>query len=1307
MRKRLIRIAMLAGGGLVVLAIAVALIVRHMGPGTLQDWIGTQLQDIADSYLNPKLSFTDLAYEYPLRVSLKNLHLTADDPANPGHTIDIIACRHAMVALAEIPSIGKPIVIQKIILDQPLISAVAVAPRSKQFVGFSELVRGGSASGAAEEKSSGPPRKLSDVFQMRLVQITDGKIVYDPRIPGTVPMALDRINTALNIEPADAGWYKLDTVIARKPVFELQLAGQLNLDSFSVRGVDIKLLADLGRDKLDYLPPELQAMLRQYDARGKLNVEVTGSMPIMDPMKGRVEAIVKLDGANFAMGGLRIPVDNLDLDARFADGKADLPSLKIAALGGSAVLSGSATLNDRLDADLHLKVAGMVLEQLLAKVAPASGSPARLDLDFNFAGSVMSILGKAPAKPGEPLASIGVKDFRISADDPMNPEEKIDVVACKSLDVAMTEPIVSGKPIVIDKIIFDRPELSAVAVAPGATRFVGVPDLPSSASAGPSAPMPKLGDLLRVKTFQLKCARIIYDPRIPGTRRMCLDPIDTSLNVDPNDPGSYRVSTNISRKPAFSLAIDGEINIDDPGVQNLNLDLQADLTQEPLDFLPPQLQLILKQTRARGRLSVKAGASVAMSDLARGKVHLDLDARNVELSQGDIHIPLDDVSISARLRDGKVQQTVRIAALNNVFDLSGSVALNDRLDTDETLTLKDVELEPLLAALRPNQPALKTSTKLSAAIEVQSPLMVAMGAIPGSGNEPAASVTVRNLRLTADDPRTAGQPLDFAACDRLGVALSALPTSGKPIAIDSVVVEHPAIRAVAMGPGSRELAGFSALRMMAASRTPPATMATEPPPRLSDVFRLGSLSVADASLYYDPRIDGTVPLSLNHITTKIGLDSAAGDAYRFDLLIPSKPDLNLELAGRFNVDTMVADALKLNVTARVGADVPKYLPPQLQKRLGPYDPVGSLALKVTGTLPVLHPAAGDVEADLLVDHFAATTGGYRIPIDHLRLPIRLKGGRVEIQDSAKLGGPMLETLGGAANLTGTVTLNERLDSTLALTVDGMLLQTLMADKISEPRKNLIGAVHANVELKNAPLRIIAARATSRPADESDPPSPLASADLPAYWGAADIELTHARLVGLELFQGMDNIARSVFTDIFKRSDKDKPQTVVPKESAQVVCAFQKDRISISNLHYNGDGPCRRRQRLCDAQPGGEPGPDRRADVQTQQPGVRGQLDQKRQRFAVVLSRFGNRRQFEDRAQTRQRCAHRSGGEGSHARSAEAHEGRRESRRHWSGQGRLVHPRVVRSQGSESGQELNGNCHLTILRRQLRPLLHGR
>src|SRR5262249_45227677 len=155
----------------------------------------------------------------------------------------------AAVTLGEIPSIGKPIVIEKIILEKPLFSAVAVEPKSKQFIGFSNLIKGGSTAAApvapkAEEKSPGQPTKLSDIFRMKLVQLIDGKIVYDPRIPGTIPMELDQINTALNIESAESGWYKLNTVITRKPVFEVEVAGQLNLDTFNVRDFALKMMAD-------------------------------------------------------------------------------------------------------------------------------------------------------------------------------------------------------------------------------------------------------------------------------------------------------------------------------------------------------------------------------------------------------------------------------------------------------------------------------------------------------------------------------------------------------------------------------------------------------------------------------------------------------------------------------------------------------------------------------------------------------------------------------------------------------------------------------------------------------------------------------------------------------------------------------------------------------------------------------------------------------------------------------------------------------------------------------------------------------
>src|SRR5262245_26371130 len=91
------------------LAIAAGILIRSAGDsgsGVLESWIGSQFQGIANSYLNPTLTFTDLDYQYPGTVSLKNLRLSADDPGRPGAKVDILACAMAAVTLAEIPRVG-------------------------------------------------------------------------------------------------------------------------------------------------------------------------------------------------------------------------------------------------------------------------------------------------------------------------------------------------------------------------------------------------------------------------------------------------------------------------------------------------------------------------------------------------------------------------------------------------------------------------------------------------------------------------------------------------------------------------------------------------------------------------------------------------------------------------------------------------------------------------------------------------------------------------------------------------------------------------------------------------------------------------------------------------------------------------------------------------------------------------------------------------------------------------------------------------------------------------------------------------
>ncbi len=251
----------------------------------------------------------------------------------------------------------------------------------------------------------------------------------------------------------------------------------------------------------------------------------------------------------------------------------------------------------------------------------------------------------------------------------------------------MSQPIVTGKPIVIDKIILDQPIVNAISTEPGAATFVGIPNLPPQLAAPATqpastehAPPPNrmLTDLLQVKTFQLNGAKISFDQRLANTIPMVIDSISTALTADSKSPGLYALRTQISQPPAFNLSVDGTIDINHPSLQHLKLDLEADLTHQDYSFLPPRFQLLARQSQASGKLSLKADVSASLADLPHATATIDLNADKLQIHQGDLKIPVDSLSLSATLANGKFSENARIAALQNVFEMSGTATLNER-----------------------------------------------------------------------------------------------------------------------------------------------------------------------------------------------------------------------------------------------------------------------------------------------------------------------------------------------------------------------------------------------------------------------------------------------------------------------------------------------------------------------------------------------------------------------------------------------------------------------------------------------------
>src|SRR5439155_3062809 len=199
---------------LVVGTIALVLwIVGGRRSSPVEDWVAAQIQLVSDAYLNPKLTFADLDYEFPATIRLKKLRLTAADPDHPGKSIDILGADRAEIELVEVPQVGQPVHIASIRLKDPVFQAVAIRG-THRLVGFSDLIKTQAAqtSGQAPASASGmlastttgatktmpaaqiegpPAPRLSDLIRMHRVELIGGRIVYDSRAPGTPAMTLD------------------------------------------------------------------------------------------------------------------------------------------------------------------------------------------------------------------------------------------------------------------------------------------------------------------------------------------------------------------------------------------------------------------------------------------------------------------------------------------------------------------------------------------------------------------------------------------------------------------------------------------------------------------------------------------------------------------------------------------------------------------------------------------------------------------------------------------------------------------------------------------------------------------------------------------------------------------------------------------------------------------------------------------------------------------------------------------------------------------------------------------------------------
>lgn len=370
------------------LLIAVRLFIT--GAVGFDDWVMRQVLGVAQTYIVPSIEFDDFAYEAPGTVRYQGVRLRSPDG------VEIINAGELVVTLGEVPKRGKPIVIEGItIRDGDLRLIADHDDPDVTFKGLAPFVK--KANYKRQEQLAKEVR-LSETLDLRSIALDNAGIIYEPG-NGQPAMQLDALTMVMNIEPveSDGGvWHTLGIDIDRGDLFSLVVDGRVNLDELAIDLQNLDMQVDVGSESVAALPPQLQQLMIDHEAKGSLGVKLSGAGQFADWQASTAQGAITISDFNFGIGEYRIPMEQGRIPIKLSDGSALVGPTQIESLGGT--LSGliSADLRQQaLPADLEWSVQGFHLRELLRTASP-DGEPPRIAGILETFGSASASLTDLP-----------------------------------------------------------------------------------------------------------------------------------------------------------------------------------------------------------------------------------------------------------------------------------------------------------------------------------------------------------------------------------------------------------------------------------------------------------------------------------------------------------------------------------------------------------------------------------------------------------------------------------------------------------------------------------------------------------------------------------------------------------------------------------------------------------------------------------------------------------------------------------------------------------------------------------------------
>lgn len=389
---------------LVVLALAVGAWFAYTRLGAsdaLGDWVARQVVAVAEAYIVPDVEFDGFRYRAPGTLELTGVTLTAPDGT------EVVRAGFVRVTLAETPSMNKPIAIEAIVLKDATLRLLTTKEGFKGLVPFVE--------GQAIEKPETVDEnlRLSRVFRIRSLTLENGLIEYDDG-SGAPPMILTGLTLTTGVNPGsggEEGWYAIDTetTAGDKSLAHMSAKGKLNIDTMAATFERVALSMRLDESTYKALPPQVQKPLRDYEARGQLDVTASGDVALTGGAGTRLDARVSLKEFSVASGEYRFPIDSAEFPVSISEGRATMPEGVASLLGGTLRIKNLAAELDQagMPARLDWDAQGLDLQRML-RVATPQGEPPKLAGIVATSGSASTALASAKAS----LSGSGVLTLR-------------------------------------------------------------------------------------------------------------------------------------------------------------------------------------------------------------------------------------------------------------------------------------------------------------------------------------------------------------------------------------------------------------------------------------------------------------------------------------------------------------------------------------------------------------------------------------------------------------------------------------------------------------------------------------------------------------------------------------------------------------------------------------------------------------------------------------------------------------------------------------------------------------------------------